>query len=552
MPTSDFPKEKWFRFRPGEVTVGGEIGRRLMVTVDRLLHHIDFESTFAKHFRTRAQNPDVWGGFAGYGMVLDAVVKAAAHGIGGAETVAFKRKWISDLLATQTPDGNISIFAGEPGIWDNHEQAYLIQAFVLDHRWFGERRSLDAAVHLADFLIGRSTFAQLGLDTAFVMLSQETGNRKYIDFCRDAFREEGDMADYDAVLPVNGTKHVYTWLQRAHAQLLYSLATGRTSAKMTSARLETQKRILGDYVSITGSCTGQPCWGELWDDTQRGVGQWGETCGAAYLMRYLAESICLEPRVEFGDLYETILWNAFFAAQSADGSRQRYFVPFDESGKWFDRETYCCPNNFRRMIFEVPDAVFFRTRDGVAVNLYTPAELTSDEMRLSMKTHYPEDGCIEIFFCDPRSKTLLLRMPNWCEHATLDGKQVVAGDGWLRIDADWSMGRTVVLCLEMTPKFVKGRMAQESRVAVTFGPRVFGAAATAFADVHPREGLRNFDYGRHQLLDSAEIFTDRPLKYEDGRVLASFVVMTETRSEQVVPLVPFTDESRERVFFPVA
>lgn len=70
---------RWTAFRPGEVTVGGEIGRRLEVTADRMLHHIDFENAFAKHFRTRKEKPDVWGGFAGYGMVLDAVVKAAAQ-----------------------------------------------------------------------------------------------------------------------------------------------------------------------------------------------------------------------------------------------------------------------------------------------------------------------------------------------------------------------------------------------------------------------------------------------------------------------------------------
>ena len=539
----------WTAFRPGEVTVGGEIGRRLEVTADRMLHNLDFENTFARHFRARKEKPDVWGGFAGYGMVLDAVVKAAAHGIGGEETVAFKKKWIGDLLATQTPDGNISIFAGEPGVWDNHEQAYLVQALVLDHRWFGEGDSLAAAVRLADFLISRKTSAQLGLDTAFVLLAEETGERKYLDCCREAFREEGDMADYDAVLPVNGTKHVYTWLQRAHAQLLYAAATGRRTAKMEAVAGETLRRVFGDFVSITGSCTGQPGWGELWDETQRGVGKWGETCGAAYLMRYLAESLRRDPQARFGDLYERILWNAFFAAQSEDGTRQRYFVPFDEAGQWFERETYCCPNNFRRMMFEIPDAVFFRTSDGVAVNLYTPAELKSGETRLTMATRYPEDGRVELTFADPAAKALLLRIPGWCARAAVDGKPIAAKDGWARVEGDWTGGRTVSLDLEMTPRFEKGTKAQASRVAVTRGPLVFGAARESFADVKPSCG-RPFSYCANQLLDAAEIRTDRPLVYTNGCVRASFVVRTETRSEQTVSLVPFSSGTRERTYFP--
>ena len=74
-------------FRPGEVAVGGEIGRRMEMTLAKMLRHTDIDGTFARHFRVRKEKPDEPGGFAGYGMFLDALVKAAAHGIGGEETI---------------------------------------------------------------------------------------------------------------------------------------------------------------------------------------------------------------------------------------------------------------------------------------------------------------------------------------------------------------------------------------------------------------------------------------------------------------------------------
>ena len=67
-------------FRPGETKVGGEIGRRLDLSMEKILHHMDIEGAFAKHFKTRKEKPDEPGGFAGYGMLLDALVKGAARG----------------------------------------------------------------------------------------------------------------------------------------------------------------------------------------------------------------------------------------------------------------------------------------------------------------------------------------------------------------------------------------------------------------------------------------------------------------------------------------
>ena len=105
-------------FHPSQVTIGGELRHRMELTANKMLHGIDIERIFVRHFRERKAEPEVPGGFAGYGMFLDAIVKAAAHGIGGDELRAFKSHRLAELIDTQTPDGAITIFDGKIGFCD--------------------------------------------------------------------------------------------------------------------------------------------------------------------------------------------------------------------------------------------------------------------------------------------------------------------------------------------------------------------------------------------------------------------------------------------------
>ena len=329
-------------FRPGEVTVGGEVGHRMSVTLGKMLHHTDIEGTFTRHFRHRKAKPDEPGGFAGYGMFLDALVTAAAHGIGGAETVRAKTRLLAELGELQSPDGRISMFSGAPGFWDNHEGAYLIQALCRDHRWFGTAASLETARRLGDALIADGAFPTLGSETAYLLLYEETKDRRYRDWLEKSAAIGDGIDAYDRKVKVNGVQHVYTWLARALAQLQYADAVEAdlpTRAALSAAAEEALRRARGPYLSVTGSITGTPRWGELWDATQAGLGKWGETCASAYLMRLAAKALERAPDAACGDLFERVMFNAFFSAQSADGLRYRYWTPFNERAPWYDRDT---------------------------------------------------------------------------------------------------------------------------------------------------------------------------------------------------------------------
>jgi len=472
-------------------------------------------------------------------MLLDAVVKAAMHGIGGGEMVEFKKFRFAELIATQSADGAITIFSGAPGFWDNHDQAYMIQAFVLDHRHFGNGDSLAAALRLGEFLIRRGTSLNLGLETAFLMLFQESGDRRFLDYCRNEFKLTEPLDVYDRMIPVNGIAHVYTWIARVFAQLQYAQLTGEACEALFSGARELYCRVFSDYSSISGSCSGGISWGEVWDDSQAGLGRWGETCVSAYLLRCTAKMFEFDANSVYGDLYERVMYNAFFGAQSADGFRQRYFIPFNEPGEWYGNETYCCPNNLRRMMFELPDAVYFEAPDGIAVNLFTDSELSTPNAKLRQKTGGPESEEIELRVESDSEFALYLRIPSWCTEARIrvDGTELRGKCGnWFRLFRKWNGSTEIRIYFPAPVRLIRGTMAQTNRAAVMRGPLVYAV-----------EGERNGLSG-HQL-DLLTIDNLQPFTLVPEGIRIPCVIPNGKHPHPDVLFTRFSEEKHSRTYF---
>lgn len=528
------------RFPAGCVTIGGEIGERTARTADKILNHLDIENLFARHFRLRRSEPEVPGGFAGYGMLPDAMVKASAAGIGGTAMRFRKEQAVGDLIRTQTPDGAISIFSGPPGVWDNHEQAYIIQALVNDFLRLKQSASLESALRLGSYLIRRKSGMNLGLEEAFLLLYEASGERKFLEYCRKEFALAEELEIYDRRVPVNGLAHVYTFLARVLAQLKLEELTQDESGRLRKGAYELRSRILEQgYSSISGSCTGGRNWGEIWDRTQIGLGRWGETCASAYLLRFAAKMLERESDPLFGDLFERVMYNAFFGAQSEDGMRQRYFIPFNEPGEWFEKETYCCPNNLRRMMFEIPEGIFFRTEDGVAVNLYSDSVLTLPERRIEQKTGYPESGKIRLTVSSAAGFHLTLRIPVWCPQAeiSMGGTVRYAPPGWFSVPLP--AGETELeLNFPMPVRLIRGTAAQSGQAAILRGPLVYAL-----------EQERNALAGHEVDLLSIDNSCVPVVETEGIRIPC--VIQNRSRPRRDILFTRFSKEHRTRTYFPV-
>ncbi len=472
------------KFMPGEIMPEGVIGMRIRAAADNILNHLDVRHTFVEPFLKPEDEPRVPGGFVGLGMLFDAVVKAAVSGAGGERMMKLVRQLSCWAVEMQRPDGSISIFNSGTGYWDSHEQAYLIQGLTRCHRFFRDGAALETAGRLADFLIRRQVKPTLGIEEAFLLLFEETGERRYLDFMEKQFRIRDPLTVYDSLVEVNGIRHVYTFLARLHAQMRYERTTGRSIPGLAGDLAWFVRRIVEEgYMDIIGTCSGGDYWGEIWDNTHNGTGRRGETCATAYFLRTILELQLREERGLHADLYERAMLNAFLAAQSGDGRKLRYFTTFNQKTEWYEFDTYCCPNNFRRMVFELPQSIFLRAGDEVVVNQYVPARLETRiggvRFELRGEGGLP-DGEKAVYRISVDGSgpapSLRFRVPGWCREFTVtDEKHTVRGKPgeYVRIGSVHD-GMCLTVSLPQPLRLIEGKAAQTGRCALMRGPVVYG------------------------------------------------------------------------------
>jgi len=476
------------------VAVGGEIGRRIEATIEHNLLAADLDGDFLAPFRERTAKS----GYVGLGKTIDALVRFAAYS-GDARVLEKKKRVVEEVLRLQEADGYVGFFAPEArvwSLWDIHETAYIIYGLTMDHKFFGETASLDAARKAADYVIARWTadpdrepgggeitvyMAVTGFEGALLALYDATGDARYVDCCA-RFR---GLADWDGPI-VKGRwgqiqGHAYAYLCRSLAQLwLHRVAPN--DALLRPTRRAMDFLLKEDGLAVIGTCGQHECW----HDTQEGAANLGETCATAYLIRWWDELLRRDGDPLYGDLIERAVYNALFAAQSPDGRRIRYYIPFEGPRAYFEGDTYCCPCNYRRIIAELPQMIAYTTADGIAVSLYTPSTATLTlpsgvNVAIDQETAYPSDGHVRLRVQPetPATFPLELRIPRWCERARV----IVNGEAqpgpaptpgsWYFVRREWRSGDLVEVELPLSPQWVKGRKAQAGRVALLCGPRVF-------------------------------------------------------------------------------
>lgn len=477
-----------------QIKVGGEIGRRIDVTVANNLLAINIDKDFLQPFR----EPPAKGVYVGLGKLIDSLSRLAAH-TSDQRLLALRRHVIESVVSFQGPDGYIGTFKPENRVrrlWDVHEMSYLIYGLLTDARLFDNRESLIAAKRLADYMIsqlethpdrvptdsGVSLHAGFtGMEAALLELSEQTGAPRYRDFAVQ-YRQ---MFEWDLPIRLGRSadimNHVYAYLCRCAAQLRLQ-RTSPDDRLLARSKDALDFLVRGNGLVITGACGDHECW----HNSQAGTMNLGETCATAYLIRWLDEQLRLTGDARLGDLMERAIYNALFAAQSPDGRRIRYYIPFDGPRQYYPADSYCCPNNYRRIIAELPQMICYRTTDGVLLNLYAQSKAAVNldnavSLTLRQETNYPTSGKVAIHLepSRPHRFAVKLRIPRWCKQATAtingedNDKRTAPGGTLLVIDREWKTGDRIELNLPMALRFVKGRVNQAGRVAVMYGPTVF-------------------------------------------------------------------------------
>lgn len=372
--------------------------------------------------------------------------------------------------------------------------SFIVLGLVSDYELFGEEASLDSARRVMDYIIDHWTaepgdlvvpqrahhLAACGFDEAILALHRAAGDARYRDFCT----ERRGLPQWDLGI-VKGRHeslegHAYAYMARCTGQLdLYRMqpAPGLLTQSERALAFLTEQ----DGMVVSGACGVSECW----HDDQGGAGELGETCSTAYLLFMLDGLMRIQPEPRYGDIMERAIFNGLYGAQSPDGRRLRYYTPLEGGRTYFDRDTYCCPTNFRRIVGALPGMVYYAADDGIVVNLYAESsaslEIGQDtQVTVHQDSDYPNGGSVRLRIdpSRPAAFPLMLRVPGWADgmEATVNGQPLdapAAGGTFLRIEREWRAGDAVGLRMPMPWRWIRGRKKQEGRAALMRGPLLF-------------------------------------------------------------------------------
>jgi DUF1680 family protein len=192
---------------------------------------------------------------------------------------------------------------------------------------------------------------------------------------------------------------------------------------------------------------------------------------------------------KYADLIERTLYNGFLAGVSMDGTEFFYVNPLASAGDhhrkgWFT--CACCPPNAARLFASLGAYLYSAVEGELYVNQYVGStlETTVDgvEIELTQSNALPRDGSVEITVEAEESVPVNLRIPEWCDEATVtvDGGEIRHdGAEYVRLEHDWD-SETVALRFEQETQLLRAHPAVEDdagRVAVERGPLVYCAEA---------------------------------------------------------------------------
>lgn len=417
--------------------------------------------------------------------------------------------------------------------FETYNLGHLMMAGITHYRATGKKTLFDVAVKATDFLCHfyETASAELARNAicpshymGVVEMYRATGNPRYLELSQNLIEirgmvEHGTDDNQDRV-PFSQQKQAMGHAVRAN--YLYAGVAdvyAETGDKLLMENLQSiWKDIVTRKMYVTGAC------GALYDGTspdgtcyepdsiQKVHQSYGrpfqlpnstahnETCANIGNMLFNWRMLQTTGEAKYAEIVETCLYNSVLSGVSLDGKRYFYTNPLRISNdlpytlRWpKERMEYiscfCCPPNTLRTVCQAQNYAYTVSKEGIWCNLYGGSELETaladgSKVKLTQVTDYPWDGAVLLSIEQaPKKKafSLYLRVPEWCDHATLkvNGEVVktnLSADSFAEVNRIWKKGDKVEFVMDMTVKLLESNpLVEETRnqTVVKRGPLVY-------------------------------------------------------------------------------
>jgi len=478
--------------------------------------------------------------------------------------IAEAKKWIEAALASQRDDGwfgprdLLTSLKGKPDLWPHMVMLNILQSY---YEFSGDARVIEAMTRYMKWentlpvsAFGEGYWPRIragdNIESA-VWLYNRTGEAWLLELARKIHR---GMARWDT--------EVINW---HNVNLAQGFRAGTVAWMVTQepAHLESAERNYRQLFESYGQFPGGGFVGDEncrpgYIDPRGGI----ETCGIVEFMHSFQMLLKITGNPLWIDRCEEIAFNSFPAAMPPDLKGLHYItsanqVQLDRHNKspaiqnggtmfsYSPFEVYrCCQHNVSHGWPYYAEELWLATPDnGLCASLYAAAAVTAKVgngaiVKINADTDYPFGDTVTftIGLSQPAAFPLYLRVPHWCEGATVTINRVASSIkgpalSFLRLRREWKDGDTVTLELPMkiaVRKWAKNKDA----ISIDHGPLSY---SLAIKERWEKYGNRNPNWPEW------EVFPDSSWNY--GLVLdpqdpaKSFEV---TRKAGPVPAQPFT------------
>lgn len=447
---------------------------------------------------------------------------------------------VRDILTAEDELGRISGYSKEEEFdrWDLWGRKYV----MLGMMYFMEicddeelnSKILSSMRRQADYIIGKIGKDKLDIRTCsknweglnscsilepIVRLYRLTGEKKYLDFAEyiidTGFVQSGNLIElaYKDEIPPSEYPVVkaYEMMSCFEGLLQYYCITG--NEKYKSAVVNLGHRIIKEELSIIGS---SGCEFELFDHTSTNQtvtsnetsGQ--ETCVTVTWMKLAAALLELTGEVAFADSIENSYYNAYRGAFNTERNLYKYnesdapqVLPFDSYSpltakrrgitlggyNYFPDRTFygCCAAIGAAGAGVIPEIAVMKCDTGAVINYYEEGIINTtapsgEKLKINIDTDYPYDEKINIRLelDNPESFELRLRIPEWCDVATVSygNEKKSLKPGYASLLKEWKNNDEITVYMPMAVKEIlppSDAVNSERFSAYKYGPIMLAA-----------------------------------------------------------------------------
>lgn len=341
------------------------------------------------------------------------------------------------------------------------------------YRAAGVAKALDIEVALADWLVRHMlplSDEQMqtimaceygGMNWVLSDLYVDTGDTRYLELSRRWHHK----AIFDPLVLGQDI------LPGKHANTQFPKISGLAARYPYSADLN--DRIIAEFfwdrvVHHHSYVTGDNSFGEHFGPPDRLSDRLGEntteTCNAWNMVRLTSLLASIEPRAEYGDFIERILWNHILAAQHPADGRVCYFIPLSSGFSkpyetLYDRFACCTCSGFDSYARH-NEWIYMHSSDELFINLFIASQVRwqANGVTVRQETRFPDEETVRLSLkCDnPIQFRLAMRCPFWADSGmmiSINGTpSPLSGrpGNYTVLDREWKTGDTIEIRIPMS------------------------------------------------------------------------------------------------------